>query len=148
MKQLRKFAQLRRREQRLLVEAFVTTVICQTRLSIQNVQKLQAWVARPRIGAVEVDRLVWAVQVASKRIPGATCLSCALTLQRLLAKNGHESELRIGVAKDDSGFIAHAWLTYDGQILVGGPQIGKYQMLTTWQSRTDSERIRGNAAQS
>ena len=44
----------------------------------------------------------------------ATCLCKALALQRLLARNGHHSELRIGVDKVDGQFTAHAWLVHNG----------------------------------
>ena len=137
MKQFRAFAQLTRRDQRLLLEAFITLAICQARLRAQNIEKLQAWATRAGNRAADVDRLTWAVEVASRRIPGATCLCRALALQRLLAKNGHGSELRIGVEKNNDRFGAHAWLVHGGQVLIGASQLGKYELLAAWHSKTD-----------
>jgi len=53
-------------------------------------------------------------------IPGASCLTQALALQRLLARAGRGADLRIGVAKDGaSGLASHAWLEREGEILIG-----------------------------
>lgn len=66
-------------------------------------------------------RTVWAVQVSSCYTPGgAKCLARALTTKVLLSWWGYGSELRIGVAKGESGSLqAHAWLEYHGQIVIG-----------------------------
>jgi hypothetical protein len=139
MKQLRAFAQLTRRDQRLLLEAFITLAICRARLLAQNIEKLRAWAAptRTRNRAIGVERLAWAIEIASRRMPRATCLCRALALQRLLAKNGHGSELRIGVEKNNDRFGAHAWLVHGGHVLIGASKLGKYELLVAWQSRTD-----------
>lgn len=137
MKQLRAFARLTHHDQLLLLEAFITLAICRARLFAQNIEKLQAWASRAGHGANAVDRLAWAVEVASRGIPGTTCLCRALSLQRLLANNGHGSELRIGVEKDNDLFGAHAWLVHGGQVLIGGSQLGKYELLVAWHSDTD-----------
>ena len=50
-----------------------------------------------------------------------TCLRRALTLQRLLAKRGISTELKIGARKDNGQLNAHAWLEYQGQI-IGEPE--------------------------
>jgi hypothetical protein len=44
-----------------------------------------------------------------------TCLRRALVLQRLLARAGLETELKIGVRKVDGGLQAHAWIEYQGR---------------------------------
>jgi hypothetical protein len=137
LKQLRAFAQLTHLDQRLVLEAFITLLISGARLRAQNIEKLQAWATRIGDGTTAVDRLAWAVEVASRRIPGATCLCRALALQRLLAKNGHGSELRIGVEKINDRFGAHAWLVHGGQVLIGASQFGNYELLAAWQSKTD-----------
>jgi Transglutaminase-like superfamily len=147
VKQLRAFARLTHRDQRLLLEAFITLAICRARLRAPNIEKLQAWATRVGNGATAVDHLAWAVEVASRKIPGATCLCRALALQRLLAKNGHGSELRIGVEKNNDQFGAHAWLIYGGKVLIGASQLGKHELLVAWQSKTNlSERRRKDAA--
>jgi hypothetical protein len=147
VKWLRAFAQLTRQERRLLLEAFITLAVCRARLRAQNIEKLQVWATRAGNSTIAVDRLAWAVEVASKRMPGATCLCRALALQRLLAKNGYGSELRIGVEKNDDRFGAHAWLVRGGQVLIGASELGKYELLAAWRSKTDlSENRRKDTA--
>jgi hypothetical protein len=138
VKEFRAFVQLVHRDQRLLLEAFITLAACRVRLQVQNIEKLRGWAARAGKTAAAVDRIVWAIEIASRRMPGATCLCRALALQRLMAKNGHGSELRIGVEKNNDRFGAHAWLVQNGQVLIGESQLGKYELLVAWQSKTTS----------
>jgi len=64
-------------------------------------------------------QVVWAVKLASRYVPHASCLPQALAAQILLRGAGIESQLRIGVQKDD-GFRAHAWVERSGTVLIGG----------------------------
>ena len=75
---------------------------------------------------------MWAVQVASRYVPRATCLTQALTAQALLGFGGIPTSVRIGVAKEAGGFEAHAWVESGGKILMGGTESAqKYtQMLS------------------
>jgi hypothetical protein len=126
------FIQLARWERRLLFEALITLVICRLRLRVQNVEGLQAWASQPGDGTIAADRVAWAVEAASRRMPRATCLCRALTLQRLLTKYRHSSEIRIGVEKNDGRFGAHAWLIHDGRVLIGALPYGKHELLVAW----------------
>jgi len=80
-------------------------------------------------GATSVERLVWAVRVTSRYVPGATCLTQALALQALLAQAGHQSRVEIGVAKTADQLEAHAWVICRNQIVIGGPEIARYSRL-------------------
>jgi hypothetical protein len=60
-----------------------------------------------------------------------TCLCKALALQHLLSRNGHDSELRIGVDKADGKFTAHAWLVYRRRVLIGGAEMQNYKLIAT-----------------
>jgi hypothetical protein len=80
-------------------------------------------------GATSVERLVWAVKVTSRYVPGATCLTQALALQALLAQAGHESRVEIGVAKNANQLEAHAWVICRNHIVIGGPEIARYSRL-------------------
>lgn len=74
----------------------------------------------PRSPAGPVQDAVWAVVAVSRRVPRASCLTQALVAQRLLAEDGLDSDLRIGVARDVEGaFEAHAWLEREGLVLLG-----------------------------
>lgn len=74
-----------------------------------------------RLPEARVERLVWAVDAASRQLPlELTCLPRAITLQILLARRRHPSEIRIGVHRDTTGeFLFHAWVESDGRILIG-----------------------------
>jgi hypothetical protein len=56
----------------------------------------------------------------------------ALVSQALLHRHGYTARLRIGVRLQACGdFAAHAWLEYDGAVIVGGPMtvVDQYQAL-------------------
>jgi hypothetical protein len=74
-------------------------------------------VADPR----KVDRVVWAVGAAGRRVPGATCLVQSLALLLLLGRLGQPASLQIGVSLDESSRLsAHAWVESQGRVLIGG----------------------------
>ena len=67
--------------------------------------------------------VAWAVAVAGRLVPAATCLVRAMAAQILLARHGVESTLRLGATRAGSGeFRAHAWLECRGQVVVGGAE--------------------------
>jgi hypothetical protein len=91
---------------------------------------------RAAAGEPAPERIVWAVEVAARRVPRATCLVRALAAQALLARHGHASQLRLGVARGASrAFEAHAWLEADGRILIGGATRERYVPLPSLDSR-------------
>jgi hypothetical protein len=137
MNKLKTFARLSRNDRMLLLQAFAYLTSCKIRLRIQRFEQLQAWATERGHGAVAVGRLSWAVNVALRLMPGSTCLCQALALQRLLARNGHDSELRIGVKKSNDNFGAHAWLVHDGEILIGGSMPDHYEPLVALKSRNE-----------
>jgi hypothetical protein len=83
---------------------------------------MSLWVCRETVKPVSVGFIVWAVTVAGRYSPlGAKCLARALTTQLLLNRYGYQHNLHIGVAKSDSQMLeAHAWIEYQGQVVVGG----------------------------
>ena len=69
---------------------------------------------------VSVSKVVWAVEVLSRYIPGVKCLARALATQVLLRCYGHGADLRIGVARSEKGQLqAHAWVESQGRIVSG-----------------------------
>ena len=68
---------------------------------------------------IPVFKLIWAVKVASNYLPSATCLTNALTGYSLLLRYGYPSLVKIGVGKSAGGFEAHAWLEYNGKVVIG-----------------------------
>jgi hypothetical protein len=134
VREFKKFARLTYQDQVLLLRAFVTLVACRAGSHAWSFEKLQGWSTRPGDGKAPADRIIWAIEVASRKT-GATCLCRALALQRMLSSNGHESELRIGVEKNGDQFGAHAWLVYGGQVVIGAAPMEKYKLITAWPAR-------------
>ena len=64
------------------------------------------------------DKIIWAVQATCPYVLRSTCLTNALTAQKLLSQYGYTSNLRIGVLKEEE-FEAHAWLEMDGKVVLG-----------------------------
>jgi hypothetical protein len=90
-------------------------------------------VAKPVEPCANAAELAWATQAVARRIPNATCLTQSLALQYLLARAGQPSSLRIGVARDASGFRAHAWVDAGGRIFLSRPQdVAGYAPIASW----------------
>ena len=125
MRRIRKLLNLKPPERRLLVRA--TLLLAAIRIALWTLPF--AYVCRrfnrrqpaaPDLAAFPVKRLAWAVEVAARRIPRASCLTQALVLQCLLGRAGRESCVHIGVAKKTTGrFESHAWVECGGEILIG-----------------------------
>jgi hypothetical protein len=78
-------------------------------------------------------RLAWAITAAGRRVPGASCLTQALTMQYMLSRRGRPSRLLIGVVKSSDGqFQAHAWVESDGRTIIGGPATERYARLAAF----------------
>ena len=67
-------------------------------------------------------RVAWAVATASRHVPWrSACLHRGLAAQRMLSRAGIATELHFGVAKAGvQGLEAHAWLTAQGRLVLGG----------------------------
>ncbi len=122
------------RDKWLLVRVSATLIGVQIALRIASIQRMRGWAGDVAPGAIAMDRIVWSVRTAARRLPGCTCLVSALALQRLLSRNGHESELHIGVARQGERFAAHAWVTHDERILIGEIDGEPYAPLLAWKS--------------
>lgn len=123
---MRKFLRLPASEQWLLAKTLALVVGVRLGLSFLRFATLSRLLARrmaPVVGRereIPVERIAWSVRVASRFVPKATCLTQALTAQTLMARRGYPGELRIGVARDGKGvFNAHAWVEYEGRIVIG-----------------------------
>ena len=145
MRRVATFLALPRADRRLAFEAVSTLVAVRIALHWIAIERLRAWAGRvtPATRPLEksakksIERIVWAVGAASRLLPRTTCLASALTLQRVLSKEGHGSDLHIGVAKDGEKFSAHAWLACEGRILVGEVEHGRFTQLVAWKAVGD-----------
>lgn len=127
MKRLGKFLRLNRSERRLLLRAALLLGAIRLGLWLLPFQTLRRFVVRItgktqlRAARVSVDRVVWAVEVVSRYMPGVKCLARALATQALLRQYSHQAHIRIGVARTQKGKLqAHAWVESQGRIVSGG----------------------------
>lgn len=90
-------------------------------LGLSRLQRLLLPRSRRRHGTVslkEIAEVIHLVDMAVRRLPGSgACLRRSLVLQRFLAREGIETELRFGVRKSDGSLEAHAWLEHEGRPL-------------------------------
>jgi hypothetical protein len=138
MKRLRKFLHLTSGDRRLLVNTALLLGAIRLGLRLlpfRTLQRVLIRLAHAPAGShgtkqSSVDRLVWAVSVASHYVPKATCLTQALAAQVLLGRRGYLTQLRVGVAKDEEGQLeGHAWLESQGKVIVGGGELTRYTLL-------------------
>lgn len=101
--------------------------ICLRPIHFQTIRKVLGTVSRAaaRLGLrhVDLDTVLWATKAAKSRFPfRTTCLIEALTTEAMCKQQGIDTDLRIGVARIDGHFTAHAWLEKDDAVIVGGPE--------------------------
>lgn len=93
-----------------------------TLLSYNRVRSLVTRLdARQCASMGELRRVAWGVAAAARFVPYATCLTQALSGQYILARQGNESTIRIGIERGTGEQLkAHAWLVSDNHIVLGG----------------------------
>ena len=129
MKRLRKFLSLTPSDRVLLINALLLLGAIRLGLKLlpfETLRRLLARMAQPirtlqEAEKASVDKVAWAVMVASHYIPGARCLAQALATQVLLERRGYPTQLRIGFTRDKGGQMsAHAWVESKGRVAIGG----------------------------
>lgn len=144
MQRLIRFIRLERTEKYLLVETALLFLTLRAAISLVRFDVVLATRRRlarspflSRDPAPAVDRLVWAVDVASRVLRMKGCLIRALVMDAMLMRRQLPSELRIGVAKDgETLFEAHAWVESGGRVLVGAGDIDRFSPLNATPART------------
>ncbi|MHC1688625.1 MAG: lasso peptide biosynthesis B2 protein [Methanothrix sp.] len=119
-----RFFALPSRERQLLIQALLLLWVIRVGLWTFSFQTISDVMEGRSSSFVPVDhseeRIIWAVRVASKFVPSATCLAQALAARALLKAHGYGANLIIGVAKDGERLKAHAWLEKDDRVIIGG----------------------------
>jgi len=116
-------------------EALLALAGALVQVRFRSIEAMNRWALPARRDLRSLDELLLAFRRAADRF-GGTCLVRALALRRFLARHGHETELRIGVASSPSGLKAHAWLLEGERILIGdGDDAATFTVLTTWFGR-------------
>lgn len=142
MSQLKKFTRLTHTERRLLIEACCLLVAIAVALRWLSLKRLGRILTRrldlpPRPGATadnSTERIVWALRVTARIVPGATCLVQSLAALRLLLAAGHPARLKIGTRKDPNGsFSAHAWVEFGAEIVLGATAEEVFAPILLWE---------------
>jgi hypothetical protein len=124
----RTFGALAASERAVLLRALATVITVRAALwllpsptIVRSVSRLAAGPEPRRARDVPLDRLVWAIQAAARRVPGASCLTQAIAGLLLLRRHGYAARFCVGVARGAAGDVrAHAWLERDGKVVIGG----------------------------
>jgi hypothetical protein len=124
-------------ERRLIVRATALVALVRLGLWVLPYKRVRELVVRPPAARAAdeprrtADEIARAVIAVSRRIPKASCLTQALAAQRLLAREGHDARVTIGVARSEEGvFEAHAWLEHGGRVLVvDDPDLARFTPL-------------------
>ena len=119
----------------LLVRAAFWLTVVRIALWLAPFRRVWRWfgAARPLRTRVPenkapIARTRWAVDLAARRVPGATCLVRALTLRHLLQQEGVAGQVRIGVARSGSPTLrAHAWVEVEGIAITASENLAAYQ---------------------
>jgi hypothetical protein len=111
----------------LLAEAVPLVARVRLALTLSSLQRVRARLAASPRRAKRLDAgvvpLAMSVRRASRIVPGATCLTQAIALQEMLGRRGIASVVRLGVREEQPDVLAaHAWLTVDGRIVLGGSE--------------------------
>ena len=138
MRRLRKLLRLSGVERWLLMKATLLLGVVRVGLWLlpfatvrRLLDKLTETPVRVRNRERSRNDVVWAVETAGRCVPPAsTCLSQALTAQVMLLRRGHPAVLHIGVVKEEGGFLAHAWVESDSEVMIGGHGLDRYTPLT------------------
>jgi len=143
MRRVCKFFYLPAVDKRLLVRSLILLWVIrlgQWLLPFQTLSRLLGYLIRPsktrHLGSIpSQDSIAWAVTAASRYVFKTTCLTQALTLQILLQKEGYDATLRIGIARNEGQFQAHAWIESQGDVLTGESERERYIPLLTMEKK-------------
>ncbi len=118
-------------DRRVLLAAALWLPLADLTLRWRGLQAAQRWLgagavadAEPPATMEDLHRLARLVDAAGRHhIKRFTCLPRALVLQRLLARKGIDSLLRIGVKRDGGLLEGHAWVECAGVPIGEGPDL-------------------------
>lgn len=96
---------------------------------LEAIEKRRAHSSAPPV--IPIQRAARRLRQAARFCPlPVTCLAQALAAKSLMARNGYDGTLRIGVLKSGSKLRAHAWLECENGVLIGNPMAdGKQYVL-------------------
>ncbi len=119
-------------------EATAMLVAAQLAVRLLPAAWLFALVDRPmrrvcRFAAEEAEWVAWAVDhVGSRRRMKALCLPRALAAHAMLRRRGIANRLCLGVARNERGLEAHAWIEVGERKIVGGHEAASFTPLAAF----------------
>ena|SRR5690348_15213280 len=136
MRRLKRFLRLSKPERAILLQAAFSIVCVRFLLCVFPLGRVQRFACRSTWRSERTctaDHIVWAIHAAARIVPGSTCLIRSLAAHALLNRFGYKPVLTIGVAKNNWGRLeAHAWVSCEGQLLIGGPCVERYHPLVNF----------------
>ena len=109
------------------LRAWVVLLTADLGLRLLPFRRLESLLAPKQGGEADdaaVGRLVWATAAAARHhLYPMRCLPQALCLRWLLGRHGIRTDLRIGVARNETGLDAHAWVEREGRPIGEGPEV-------------------------
>jgi hypothetical protein len=137
---LSRFASLSWGHRVLLCTSAVLLLACRLLLTLLELDWARWGTSRlarvsPAMTSVEdPEHITWAVTCANAYLPGSgTCLAQAIVGATLLAAHGYPATVRLGVAKPETAFEAHAWVEQEGAVVVGDlKRLDRYRRISSW----------------
>ena len=133
MRNLSRVLSLSGPEMLFLAHCLAVVVVVRLGLTMLSYNRVRRVVTRldasEPAGIGDLRRVAWGVAAAARLVPGASCLTQALSGQYLLARQGNASKIRIGIERDTGAELkAHAWLVSGDHIVLGG-SLGRFTHL-------------------
>ena len=133
MNRLDAFRSLSPRRRRLIVLTAVLTVLSTVGIRVDSFKRNASIFDRipsaPEKGITVAD-IRWTTVVASRYVPGTTCLVRGIVAHTLCHRYGHDADLYVGVNRESESFAAHSWVESHGEIVVGDDvNLGRYEVL-------------------
>ena len=124
MSKLRKAWAISGREWILVVKSAGLLLAVHGALRLMSFKTLLAWIRRSarlkRQSVSDPRRMAYLVEVAARYHPlRPNCLDKSLVLYGLLKRRGIDAEFAIGTLKKNGTLEAHAWVEYEGAIILG-----------------------------
>ncbi len=139
MRSIRRFASLNSDDRALLLSAALLLTfsrLCLWILPWRSTIRTLRWLPVPRKARFSPRQAAWAVDCASRVIPGIACLTQALALHHMLSRAGHDSRIQLGVANRTGRFEAHAWVEHGNEpLLNSASELRRYARLATLEGR-------------